>query len=42
MKTGNQLKINVMADGATEPTAFNVSLKGFSAALERTRALLVG
>lgn len=40
MRTGNQLKINVRADGAAEPTAFGVSLKGFSAALERTRVLL--
>ncbi len=40
MRTGNQLKINVRADGAAEPTAFGISLKGFSAALERTRVLL--
>lgn len=42
MRTGNQLKINVRAEGATEPTAFGVSLKGFSIALDRTRALLAG
>lgn len=40
MRTGNQLTINVRADGAAEPTEFSISLKGFSAALERTRALL--
>lgn len=42
MRTGNQLKVNVRAEGAAEPTAFSVSLKGFSAALERTRSLLAG
>jgi invasion protein IalB len=39
MRVGSQLVVNVRAEGMSEPTTLTVSLKGFSAALDRTQAL---
>lgn len=39
MRNGSQLRVNVRAEGSPQPTLFSISLKGLSAALDRTVAL---
>jgi invasion protein IalB len=39
MRSGEQLKVNVRVEGTTEPTTLAISLRGFSAALDRTQSL---
>jgi invasion protein IalB len=40
LRSGSALKLNVRAAGATEPLSFSISLRGFSAALDRTSELV--
>ena len=40
MRSGGQLRVHVRADGAAEVTTLSISLSGFAAALDRTRALV--
>jgi invasion protein IalB len=40
LRKGSALKINVTPDGGGEPIALSVSLKGFSAAFDRTAVLV--
>lgn len=39
MRRGSQLKVRVRPDGSSETAVLTISLKGFSVALDRTRAL---
>jgi invasion protein IalB len=40
LRRGSALKLNVRAAGATEPLSFSISLRGFSAALDRISELV--